>query len=83
MKITGHSTADIGAPPEQVRFIDLAEITIAATSAEARRFAAFLLAAADDMESMGADYSHEHLADRQPGFDSSPHVTLFKSESEN
>jgi hypothetical protein len=83
MKITGYSTADVGLPPEQVRFIDLAEITLAATPAEARKFAAFLLAAADDMDRMGSDYSHEHLADRQPGFDASPQVTLFNSELED
>jgi hypothetical protein len=82
MKINGYSTADIGLPPEQVRWIEIAEITIAATPSEARRFAAFLLAAADDMDRMGPSYSHEHLADRQPGFDASPHVTMINSELE-
>jgi len=82
MKITGYSTADAGLLPEQVRFIDLAEITITASPAEVRRFAAFLAATADRMDLIGPNYSHEHLADRQPGFEASPHVTVFNSEFE-
>jgi len=42
--------------------------------------AAFFTSAADSMERMGAQYSHEHLADRQSGFDQSPHLTIFNSE---
>jgi hypothetical protein len=80
MKITGYSIADSVLPPDQVRFIDLAEITLTASPSEARRFAAFLLEAADRMDKMGQSYSHEHLADRQPGFESPPHVTVFNSE---
>jgi hypothetical protein len=65
MKITGYSAADVGLPPEQVRFIDLAEVTVTASPAEVRRFAAFLSSAADEMDRLGSKYSHEHLADRQ------------------
>jgi hypothetical protein len=82
MKITGYSTADHGLPPAQVNFIDLAEITVSASPAEVRRLAAFFTAVADRMDRLGARYSHEHLADRQPGFDNSPHVTVFNSDLE-
>ena len=82
MKISGYSTEDVGRDPEHVRFIDLAEITITASPAEVRCFAAFLAGVADTMERMGNKYSHEHLADRQPGFDESPHVTVFNSDLE-
>jgi len=29
------------------------------------------------MERMGISYSHEHLADKQLGFESSPHFVVF------
>lgn len=83
MKISGYSTADVGLPPDKVHFIDLAEITITASPSEARRFAAFLNSAAEAMERMGPNYSHEHLGDRQPGFEDAPHVTVFNSELED
>ena len=83
MKITGYSRADVGLPPADVRFIDLAEITITASPSEARRLAAFLNSVADAMERMGPSYSHEHLSDCQPGFEGPPHVTVFNSELED
>ncbi|MGO1072511.1 Imm32 family immunity protein [Lysobacter sp. CA199] len=43
-----------------------------ASPEELRRIAAFLAQAADTMERMGAAYGHEHLCDRQPGFDDAP-----------
>ena len=82
MKITGYSIEDVGLEPEQVRFIDLAEITVTASPTEVRRFAAFLNDVADAMERMGDKYSHEHLSDHQPDFDDSLHITVFNSELE-
>jgi hypothetical protein len=77
MKIHGYS--DQGLPTEEIQSSELAEITVVASPSELRRIAAFLLSAADNMEHMGSSYSHEHLSDKQPGFDSSPHFVVFNS----
>jgi hypothetical protein len=79
MKIHGYS--DQGLPAGEIRPEELAEITLVASPAELRQIAAFLSAAAHNMEQMGASYSHEHLADKQLGFNSSPHFVVFNSES--
>lgn len=60
---------------------ELAEITIVSAPDEARKIAAFLLHAADEMERMGPDYSHIHLSDTQPGFDDSSDVIVFNPAS--
>ncbi len=77
MRISGYlydeSTKEPTAPRE------LAEITLVTTPEEARKMAALLLHAADEMERMGSTYSHIHLSDKQPGFDDSPHVTVFNT----
>ena len=78
MKIYGYS--DQGLPIEDIVSVELAEITFNSTPDEARKIAAFLLSAADIMERMGDSYSHVHLADMQPGFEGSPHVTVFNSD---
>jgi len=78
MKISGYG--DEGLPIEEIRHTELAEITLLATPAELRRIAAFFNHAADTMERMGPTYSHEHLSDRQPGFDDSPHLVVFNAE---
>ncbi|MDI9239541.1 hypothetical protein QLQ15_11565 [Lysobacter sp. LF1] len=70
-----------GLPIEQIKSEELAEITFVATPDEARRTAAFLMHAADEMERMGAAYSHVHLSDVQAGFDDSPHVTVFNAQN--
>ena len=75
MKLVGHSVED--RDTNEVRFIELAEISLSASPAELRRIAAFLNDAADNMERMGATYDHEHLSDRQPGFDDSPHFVVL------
>ncbi|MEG3790644.1 hypothetical protein V1318_11000 [Lysobacter sp. CCNWLW3] len=75
MKLGGYSVEDRDA--DEVRFIELAEISLSASPAELRRIAAFLTDAADNMERMGATYDHEHLSDRQPGFDDSPHFVVL------
>ena len=78
MKIYGYS--DQGLPIEDIESVELAEITLNATPDETRKIAAFLLSAADAMERMGQSYGHVHLADLQPGFENSPHMTVFNSE---
>jgi len=78
MKISGYS--DRGLPIEEIEHMELAEITLNASPTEVRKIAAFLLSAADAMERMGRTYTHLHLADSQPGFDSSPHITVFNSD---
>lgn len=78
MKIYGYSNQDLSI--EDIAPVELAEITLNATPEEARKIATFLLLAADSMERMGDSYSHVHLADLQPGFESSPHFTVFNSE---
>ncbi|WP_394539480.1 hypothetical protein PRJ39_02465 [Lysobacter enzymogenes] len=77
MKLTGYSVEDQDA--EDIRFIQLAEISLAASPAELRRMATFFNNAADTMERMGDTYDHEHLSDRQPGFDDSPHFVVFRA----
>ena len=75
MKIHGYS--DKGLPLAGIRSEPLTEITLVASPAELRQIANFLASAAESMEQMGATYSHEHLADKQSGFDSSPHFVVF------
>jgi hypothetical protein len=77
MKIYGYSNQALAAGQTQPS--DLAEITIAADPNELRLIAAFLLSAADEMQSMGAKYSHEHLSDKQPSFGNSPQFIVFNS----
>lgn len=79
MKIYGY--ADQGLPFEEIESSELAEITLNANASELRKMAAFLIAAADRMERLGAEYGHEHLADKQPGFDDSPHFVVFNSDT--
>jgi hypothetical protein len=75
LKIYGYS--DEGLAIEEIRPKELAEITLVATPSELRKIVAFLTAAAEQMEQMGSVYEHEHLADRQPGFEESPHFVVF------
>jgi len=79
LKISGYEIGDI--PIEEIKFIDLAEITVEATPEELRKIANFLNTAADNMEKMGRSYDHEHLGDKQPGFQDSPHFTVFNSNN--
>jgi len=55
----------------------LAEVTLAASPDELRSIASFLVSSAERMERMGASYDHEHLGDKQPGFDDPPHLVVF------
>ena len=79
MKIYGY--ADAGLPIEQIEPKVLAEIALVATPEELRVIASFLASVAGTMERMGADHSHEHLADRYPGFDDSPHFVVSSPPS--
>lgn len=77
MHIRGYSND--GQSDAESRHKELAEINLFATPAELRRIASFLNKAADTMQRMGANYGHEHLSDRQPGFDDSPHFVVIAS----
>lgn len=77
MKIHGYK--DEGLPIEQIGPSELAEITLVATPHELREIAAFLKAAADNMERLGPEYDHEHLSDKKPGFEGSPHFVVFNA----
>ena len=77
MKIYGYNGQ--GLPIEESEPLELAEITLDATPSELRNIAKFLNSAAETMAIMGSDYSHEHLADKQPEFKSSPHFVVFNS----
>lgn len=79
MKIYGYK--DEGLPIEQIESSELAEITINASPEEVRKIARFFAKVADDMDKMGADYSHIHLADEESGFEDSPHFVVFNSEN--
>ncbi|HEY3487626.1 MAG TPA: hypothetical protein VGL10_06135 [Gammaproteobacteria bacterium] len=74
MKLYGYKDEDI----EQTEPSKLAETTLVASPQELRMIAAFLEAAADNMEKMGADYSHEHLSDKNPSFESSPRFVVAR-----
>jgi len=77
MKIHGYSDQDRSSG--EIRPKQMAEISLVATPAELRRIANFLNKAADTMQRMGANYGHEHLSDRQAGFDDSPHFVVIAS----
>ena len=79
MEIHGYSNK--GLAVEEIRSEPLSEITLVASPAELRKIAEFLVAAAESMERMGDTYSHEHLSDKQSGFDESPHFVVFNPEA--
>jgi hypothetical protein len=79
MKIYGYS--DQGLPAGRIEPGALAEITLVAGPAELREIAAFLSAAAENMERMGDSYIHEHLADKLAEFKDSPHFVIFNPEA--
>ena len=79
MKISGYENSDVQA--DEIKFMDLAEITIEAMPEELRKIAQFFVDVAEKMETMESSYSHEHLADNQSGFEGSPHVTVFNSNN--
>ena len=74
MKLYGY--ANDGTPIEDIVPLELAEVTLACAPDELRRIAKFLASAADKMEARGADYNHEHLADKDRSFRHSPHFVV-------
>lgn len=74
MKIYGYK--DEGLSIEEIVPFELAEITLQASPRELRLIASFLESAADEMERMGKEYDHEHLADKEPFFKDSPHFVV-------
>lgn len=77
MQLSGYANTE--SQIEEIVSAELAEVTLCATPAELRRMAQFFLFCADEMERMGTEYSHVHLADRMKEFESSPHLTVFWS----
>lgn len=78
MKIHGY--ADEGLEPQEIRPAELAEITLVATPEELRHIARFLCSCADEMESRGKAWEHEHLSDKDHRFKNSPHFVVFNPE---
>ena len=78
MKIFGYSHES--QDQEEGVSIELAEIVMEATTDEVRMIAAFLNKVADDMQSMGEDYDHEHLSDVNHYFKNSPHFVIVRSK---
>lgn len=69
MKLTGHT--------DQQTNLELSEVLLELTAAEARKIGEFLLDTAKRMETMGLDYEHEHLSDHMREFESSPHFVVI------
>jgi hypothetical protein len=77
MHIYGHENT--GFPPDTVVPGRLAEVTLNATPAELRAMANFLRGCADEMDRMGDEFDHVHLADRLKQFATSPHFVVARS----
>lgn len=79
MKLYGYKFQEH--PIEGIEPDELSDVTLAAKPDELRKIAKFLESAADEMESLGKDYSHEHLSDRDASFIDSPQLIVFNPES--
>lgn len=79
MKLFGYRKSEL--TEVDLKPSELAEVSLWANPGEIRKIASFLLLAADEMERMGSAYSHIHLSAKRSGFDTSPHFTVFNSES--
>ncbi len=64
---------------EAVAALKLAELTICASPSELRSIAVFFAATADEMDQMGEEYDHVHLADRHQEFLGSAHIVVVRS----
>jgi hypothetical protein len=78
MKLFGYSVEE--AENEEIMPYELAEITLVANPEELRKMAIFLSSAANNIETMGNTYSHEHLSDKIPLFVGSPHFVVVRPE---
>ena len=76
MKLYGYTNRpgafDAGAPDS------LAEATLVASPTELRRIAQFLVSAAETMERVGEAFGHEHLADKDHFFKTSPQFVVCR-----
>jgi hypothetical protein len=79
MKIYGYEKGRVVEHSSDVT--ELAEITLIATPEELRKIARFVEAAADGIEKRGKNYSHEHLSDKEAGFENSPHLVIFNPDA--
>lgn len=77
-----HGHAHTGLEPEVIEPSELAEITLVASPEELRRIAGFLEHCAKGIETRGKSWEHEHLADHDRYFASSPHFVVFNPEYE-
>jgi hypothetical protein len=56
------------------------EATLSASPSELRLLSAFLASCADEMEALGAKYSHVHFDSRQGRSVKAPHLTVYRSD---
>lgn len=75
-----HGYANQGLAIEDIRAMELAEITLVATPEELRRIAQFLTNCANGIEQDGKLWEHEHLADQDDLFEDSPHFVVFNPD---
>ncbi len=57
---------------------ELSEVVLEASSKDIIMIAEFLLQTAENMESMGGAYDHEHLSDANHYFEDSPHLVVVR-----
>ena len=76
MKMYGYSVEAI--EKENSSSNELSEVVLEANSKDIRMIAEFLLQTAENMESMGSAYDHEHLSDENHYFKDSPHLVVVR-----
>ncbi len=79
MKLYGYKVQEH--PIEGIKPDELSDVTLAAKPDELRKIARFLETAADEMDRMGRNHSHEHLSDRDDSFIHSPQFIVFNPEA--
>jgi len=57
----------------------LTEVTFVVNPNELRKIANFFNQKAKEIEELGADFGHEHLADKVDGFDDCPQIIVYKN----
>ncbi len=55
----------------------LAEVTFVVNPEELRKIANFFTKKAKEIEELGTDFEHEHLADKEDGFDNCPQLIVY------
>ncbi len=79
IKFYGYKNEDI--PIELIQPLDLAEVTLVASPEELRKIAKFIESVADKIEKHGKYFEHEHLSDKQVGFENSPHFVIYNAQA--